>query len=243
MGKQDYDVIEAMEKNGGYATFQQLNQIIDFSSWKTKTPYASVRRIVQNNDAFFRIQPGLWALKAYENVVMQRFNIIGKSTRKREEQVEEFTHSYYQGIIVNMGNMRNYQTYVPPQDKNRKFLEQSLSEIVSLPQIYGFTYPEIVRSAKTIDVIWFNQRNLPNSFFEVEHTTNIEHSLNKFHELQDFNANFYIIASKDRNRQFTDVISSSIYKEIKDKVIFKNYEALVNQHNNEFELNCIRDRI
>ena len=75
MGKQDSDVIQAMTKNGGYATFQQLNQIIDFSSWKTKTPFASVRRIVQNNDAFFRIQPGLWALKDYENIVMRKFNM------------------------------------------------------------------------------------------------------------------------------------------------------------------------
>ena len=31
-------VIVAMEKNGGYATLQQLNRIIDTSSWGTKTP-------------------------------------------------------------------------------------------------------------------------------------------------------------------------------------------------------------
>lgn len=41
------NVIEAMRKNGGYATFQQLNQIVDFSTWKTKTPQASIRQIVQ----------------------------------------------------------------------------------------------------------------------------------------------------------------------------------------------------
>ena len=38
------NVIEAMRKNGGYATFQQLNHLIDFSSWKTKTPQASVKQ-------------------------------------------------------------------------------------------------------------------------------------------------------------------------------------------------------
>ena len=41
------NVIEAMRKNGGYATFQHLNQIVDFSTWKTKTPQASIRQIVQ----------------------------------------------------------------------------------------------------------------------------------------------------------------------------------------------------
>ena len=162
---------------------------------------------------------------------------------KSEKQVEDFTHSYYQGIIVNIGNMRKYQTYVPPQDKNRKFLEQRLSEITSTSQIYNFTYPEIVRKAKTVDVIWFNERNLPNSFFEVEHSTNIKNSLNKFYELQDFNAKFYIVASKVRKRQFDDVISSSIYRPIKNKVIFRNYETLVNQHDNEFKLSSMKDRI
>ncbi len=56
------DVIIAMEKNGGYATFQQLNSIVDVSNWKTKTPAASIRQIVQVYPDFFRIRPGLWAL-------------------------------------------------------------------------------------------------------------------------------------------------------------------------------------
>ena len=57
--KQKYYVIDAMRANGGYATLQQLNMLVDFSTWKTKTPEASIRRIVQENDEFFRIQPGL----------------------------------------------------------------------------------------------------------------------------------------------------------------------------------------
>ena len=38
------NVIDAMRRNGGYATFQQLNQIVDFSTWKTKTPAAANAR-------------------------------------------------------------------------------------------------------------------------------------------------------------------------------------------------------
>lgn len=39
------DVIIAMKNNGGYATFQQMNSMVDISRWKTKTPAASIRRI------------------------------------------------------------------------------------------------------------------------------------------------------------------------------------------------------
>lgn len=49
---QKNDVIVAMEKNGGYATFQQLNKLVNTSSWKTKTPAASIRKIVQVHDVF-----------------------------------------------------------------------------------------------------------------------------------------------------------------------------------------------
>lgn len=60
---QEFQVIEKMREEEGYATLRRLNEVIDFSAWKTKTPEASVRRIVQYSKEFFRIQPGLWALK------------------------------------------------------------------------------------------------------------------------------------------------------------------------------------
>lgn len=34
---QKEQVYLAMERNGGYATFQQLNRIVDTSDWRTKT--------------------------------------------------------------------------------------------------------------------------------------------------------------------------------------------------------------
>ena len=64
MGQRE-QVIEAMESNGGYATLKQLNQLVDVSSWETKKHDATIRRIVQTNDQFFKIKPGLWGLVDY----------------------------------------------------------------------------------------------------------------------------------------------------------------------------------
>jgi hypothetical protein len=125
-----------------------------------------------------------------------------------------------------------FQTYIPPQDKNRLFLEKPLRELVSLSEIYNFTYPEILRRATTIDVIWFNNRNLPHSFFEIEHSTDIQNSLTKFYELQDYYARFFIIADESRKKQFDDVIGKSIFSSIKSRVAFADYENIVNQHSN-----------
>ena len=56
---QEQQVIETVRREGGYATFRRLNEIVDCSMWKTKTPEASIRRIVQESKMFFKIQPGL----------------------------------------------------------------------------------------------------------------------------------------------------------------------------------------
>lgn len=226
------NVIEAMRQNGGYATFQQLNRLVDYSTWKTKTPQASIRQIVQVYDEFFRIKPGLWALAEYKDDVLRRFDIIENDGRSDEA----FTHSYYQGIIVELGNMRNYKTYVPNQDKNKKFLEKRLCELTTEHELPCFTYEEIVRRARTVDVIWFNERKMPYRFYEVEHSTNITNSLDKFYELQDFRADFYIIADESRRRQFDSLIERNIYSSIRNYVRFFNYENLVNQYSKESDL-------
>ena len=217
MLQKDY-VIEAMRANGGYATFQQLNKLVDCSNWGTKTPAATIRRIVQKNDEFFRIQSGLWALKEYENEVNKKFKIQNKS----EKSLNEFTHSYFQGIIAEIGNIRKLGTYVPAQDKNKLFLEKKLCEVATVHNMY--------------DTVCFNERKMPCAFYEVEHTTDIKNSLNKFYELQDFRARFCIVASKERKRQFDDIISSSIYNSIRKIVEFIDYDALVIQYENESKI-------
>jgi hypothetical protein len=232
-------VIEAMKANGGYATFGQLNRLVNFSGWGTKTPQATIRRIVQDSDAFFRIRPGLWALKECENDVLRKFELTEKSANSEEL----FTHSYYQGLVVEIGNLKGLQTYVPPQDKNRKFLEKPLKEVASLGAIYEFTYPNILSRAKTVDVIWFNERNLPASFFEIEHSTDIQNSLGKFFDLQDYFADFFIVADKVRKAQFDSIINRKIFQPIKSRVGFVDYDAISKQHTNMFELSKIEHLI
>ena len=45
-------VIDVMRNNGGYATLGFLNQKVDVSKWESKTPFASIRRIVQDEKYF-----------------------------------------------------------------------------------------------------------------------------------------------------------------------------------------------
>ncbi len=225
MNQKDY-VIEAMNKNGGYATFRQLNGCVDFTTWGTKTPYASIRRIVQTNPEFFRIASGLWGLSANKEEVLKKLEIQNNDPNS----LSDFTHSYVQGMIAEIGNIKNYGTYVPPQDKNHMFLGKKLCDVATVPKIYDFAYPEILKFAKTVDVVWFNKRNMPDAFYEVEHTTDIKNSLDKFYELQDYRAKFYIVAGQERKKQFDSVLSKSIYDEIRGVVKFVSYDTLIKQY-------------
>ena len=132
--------------------------------------------------------------------------------------------------------MHNYKTYVPNQDKNKKFIERKLSEITTEPELPNFTYESIANRAKTVDVIWFNERRMPFRFYEVEHSTNITNSLDKFYELQDFRADFYIIADESRRNQFNSLLERNIYNSIRRYVKFFNYDNLINQYSRESAL-------
>lgn len=220
--KQKDNVILALKNNGGFATLAELYALTNTSTWGTKTPFASIRRILQTNDEFFKIAPGLWGLKDTSKEINQKFST--DST---------FSHAYYQGLIVSIGNLRGFDTFIPAQDKNKTFLHTHLGAITSLDSIYPFSYDTIVQKAKYSDCIWFNERKMPYAFYEVEHSTNIKNSINRFYELQDFRAKFFIVADKRRLNEFENIISESIYKPIKEFVRFADYESIANQYEKE----------
>ncbi|MCL2561307.1 MAG: hypothetical protein FWE10_03170 [Rikenellaceae bacterium] len=199
--KQYEAVIRTIENLGGIATLGQINQEIfkiEDCEWKTKTPYASIRRTVQLDKNIYKIKPGLYALVKYKDKFEKQGIIAEDGEEQNSDKLIEFNHSYYQGLLVEIGNMKGMFTYIPSQDKNKLFLHKPLKNVASMEDIYDFTYSNIVRRAKTIDVIWFNERKLPSSIFEVEHSTDIQNSLLKFNDLQDFHSKLYIVSSKNR---------------------------------------------
>lgn len=225
---QEQQVIETLRIQGGYATLRRLNEVLDFSTWKTKTPEASVRRIVQNSDAIFRIQPGLWALEESRNKVLKKFNIKEGDSKS----IEQFNHAYYQGLLIEIGHYKNSSTYVPPQDQHRLFLDKELGSLTDHKIIPQFTFETLLRKARTVDVIWFNERSMPTHFYEIEHTTDIKNSLSKFYELQDFFSSFYIVANSHRENEFKDKINASIFSPIKSRVQFITYDKVASLHSN-----------
>jgi hypothetical protein len=238
--KQHEQVIKVMTTNGGYATLGFLNQQVDVSNWGTKTPFASIRRIVQDEKLFFKIKPGLWGLKHMRDRILDKFQLRDELNVNEKEK---FNHSYYQGLLLEIGNLKGFNTYIPAQDKNKMFLENKLGNIANSSEIFDFSYPYVVSRAKSIDVIWFNERKMPSYFFEIEHSTNIEHSLIKFVDLQDFYSKFYIIAAKEREQEFHVNMKRDAFSMLMKhkRVEFKDYETISALHTKTFEILALGD--
>lgn len=231
-----YDaVILTMESLGGIATLQQLNQEvfkIKECAWNTKTPYASIRRIVQQTRGIYKIKPGLYALETHRKQLEANGIVVETDQNKGSQILIDFNHSYYQGLLLSIGNLKGFNTFAPNQDKNKLFANQKIDDIRSLREIPTYTYPHFVQRCSTIDVIWFNERNMPDSFFEVEHSTDISNSLQKFNDLQDFHTKMFIVADIKRYNEYKyklDYVSFNLIRKDK-RVAFLSYQELEKQY-------------
>lgn len=233
-------VIETIDKLGGIATLNQINQhIFEIGDcvWKTKTPFASVRRIVQQTKGIYKIKPGLYALETHRKRLEHDGIYVQTEKNENDESVKTFNHSYYQGLLLEIGRMRRLDTYVPNQDKHKKFLTTPLGSIRTLQSIPSYSYANLVARSSTIDVIWFNTNHMPHSFYEIEHTTDIQNSLLKFNDLQDFYVRMVIVANEKRRSEYVNKLNYTAFDSLRNnnRVSFLSYEDLDKQYEQELQ--------
>lgn len=215
---------------GGQATLAQLYREvmkIEECEWKTQTPFASIRRIVQTRPEIFKVRPGLWALEDH------RKKLGLEKHREASKELQEESHAYYQGILISIGNLKGFQTFSPQQDKNKVYMNRPLKEIRSLQKIPSYSHDVIVKRSETVDVIWFNERLMPNSFFEIEYSTEIQNSLGKFCDLQDFHTRMFIVADTNRRGEFEQKLKYKSFEDVANRVKFLDFESVAKHYEAE----------
>ena len=209
--KQYEAVIQTLENLGGVATLGQLNTEvfkIKDCEWKTKTPFASIRRIVQQTAGIYKIRPGLYGLEKMKSAIESRGIVVESAKNRDSEEVKLFNHSYYQGLLLMVGNLHHLETFVPKQDKNKKFYDgRALGEISSIDDLPPFSY------------------------------RHIQNSLLKFNDLQDFYARMVIVADGKRKEEFQEKMKYRSFDELRKtrRVTFLSYDALIKQYEQEIE--------
>lgn len=135
--------------------------------------------------------------------------------RKALSRAEESIHNVIQGRLIEIGNIRGFDTYSP--DKSKTFNKISLGNYTSLKECPKLQFTEY-SLLRRIDVVWFRKVNAgyyPTYAFEVEISTGIWSGFGRLATLRDHDAKPYIVTND--GKKFQQVINQ--FPEIKNKYI------------------------
>lgn len=136
-------------------------------------------------------------------------------------------HSTIEGMLIELGNFYDFLTYTC--DKNKTFDGKSLSSIERLQKIPLFTYDELIKAARRMDVIWFSKKAkhiFPKYIYEVENSTDFTNSMLKMIKLKEFDTKFVLASWEARKKIFEERMEQEPFHQIKSKFTFKSFELV-----------------
>ena len=136
-------------------------------------------------------------------------------------------HSTIEGMLIELGNFYDFLTYT--SNKNKMFDGKSLNSIEALHEIPHFTYEELIRTVKMMDVIWFSKKTrhaFPKYIYEVEHSTDFSSSMLKMFQLKDFDTKFILTSWESRKEIFNQRMSQEPFTQLKSKFVFRSFELI-----------------
>jgi hypothetical protein len=218
---------EAIERvlldNGYVAPLRKIyKEIQKYRPLTGQTPFYTIQERVQRDPRFTRVGLGVYALTEF----LEKLPVKEKPRNEQEEK--EQTHSSIQGMLLEIGNCKEYNTYAP--NKNASFKNKRLVQLMTLMEVPNFTYSSIVKAVKSIDVLWFNERGFPKYAFEIEYTTQFRNSLIKFSELADFHMLFYFVSGTKRENKYYQETSKAIFKDIVKRCKFITYNQVMKMY-------------
>lgn len=237
-------ILKVLEKHNGIASLKIFYEEVPPQIKKTRTTNAKhdirgyLRRLKNVKKEIKQI-----GLSTYALLEVKADNVIYENIQNRNFENEFFNlpqneiHGYVEGMLIEIGNLKSYQTYTP--DKNIIFNGEPLSDLIAYDEIPKFTYQDILNVVRQIDVIWFKDR-FPYLTFDIEFSTQISMALVRANELRNFKSTFYVVADKSKENLFNTKANVSTFQDIKDntkfiaiKSIFDDYRNLVLENRNK----------
>ena len=231
---------KVMEDNNGTASLNFIYHNLEkyYPSIKSSNEWeAGVRgvlyREIRNDERFKKIGLSIYALKDY----------IEEQKPKKDDVIR--MHPYIEGICLEIGNFKNYQTYTAdPSSTYRDNL--NLNNIATMNEIPPFSYNEIVQEAKRLDVIWFNSKGLhfPQKVFEVvDSIGTLNGAFNRCLQLKNFRTEFFIVAPQQHRNKFIQTMNLETYRESNERFKFINYDEIIELYDNASKVNKIESKI
>lgn len=231
---------KVLEDNGGTATLSEIyDKIVNYyptaknsSQWEAGIRGVLYREIREHN-GFKKIGLSIYALPDY------------KAEQKPKKSDNIRMHSFIEGICLELGNFKDYQTYTAdPSVLYRDNIH--LNQIATIKEMPSFSYPEIIQEAKRIDVIWFNKKGyaFPQKVFEiVDSIGTLNGAFNRSLQLQNFRTDFYIVAPEKHKMKFEQTLGLAPYNINKERFSFINYDEITELYENVSRVNKLESKL
>jgi len=236
--------VEAIEKvmkdNGGAASLEIIYDNIckyyptakDSREWEAGIRGVLYREL-RNNRRFKKIGLSIYAVSDYQE------------EQKPRQSDKIRMHSYIEGICLELGNINGYLTYTAdPSAMYRDNLR--LCDFATIQEIPDFSYEEIIREAKYIDVIWFNRKGyvFPRRVFEVvDSVGTLSGAFNRSLQLKNFVTDFVIVAPEKHRVKFNQTIDLEVYLPQKERFTFVNYDEIMELYETTIKKNKLETKL
>ncbi len=161
--------------------------------------------------------------------------------KKASYKVRIETHEQAEFYLLKLGEMMGFMTYTC--DKSKEADGIKLEDVAIVKELPPFAGENYMVSARTIDVIWFDDDESPKYCFEVEHTTDVSKSLNRIYQLKTFHVEFFVVASEDKRSKFILEMGKLPYRIDKERYHFISYDELIELHQNGKAFFELKDRL
>lgn len=233
-------IAKVMAENGGAANLETIyNNIVkyyptarDSAKWQEGIRGVLYREI-RNGRSFKKIGLSIYAL----------FDYVEETKPDKRDAVK--MHSYIEGICVELGNYKGFDTFsADPSALYRDKLQ--IRNFTTLPTIPQFSYPDIVREVQRIDVVWFNKTGLafPQNVFEVvDSVGTLTGAFNRSLQLRNYRTHFCIVAPEKHREKYCQTIELETYKADSSRFSFVNYDEIIEYYESTVRSKKVEDRI
>lgn len=151
------------------------------------------------------------------------------------------SHEDAQYYLLKLGELFGYVTYTC--DKKSKSNNVELGDVAIVKELPSFAGERDLNSARTIDVIWFDEDENPRYCFEVEHTMDISRSLQRLYQLRQFYVSFFVVSPEDKRSKFDIEMRKAPFRNEKDRYKFISYDELAELYKNAESLFKLKNKL
>ena len=237
-------VAEALAELGGQAHLSDIYSRVEGHRKTAKNPtwQDTIRRVVRQYRVFEPVPPdrsGIYKLVAHDTPPPQSQDI--------DSEDPEINHGIAQGMLVSLGSLYGYETFVPAHDQStRQFQGASLGDLVTVGDCSDVFQGPNLRKIREIDVLWLDEDDyglFPAYAFEVEHTTRVRDGLDRLLKIPTrFSAHLFVVCpGEDSRGLFDQLVGQTPFRSHRDRFVFRVYSQLQRVYNAATKHNLERD--